>query len=59
MVFDALRVGYDKHHALRKLYNRTGPYGSVKLDYKRPIESNYTASVTTVCCSATLRMSTE
>lgn len=43
MVFDALRVGYDKHHALRKLYNRTGPYGSVKLDYKRPIESNYTA----------------
>ncbi|MBR3489138.1 MAG: carboxypeptidase-like regulatory domain-containing protein [Bacteroidales bacterium] len=43
MVFDALRVGYDKHHALRKLYNKTGPYGSVKLDYKRPIESNYTA----------------
>ena len=43
LVFDALRVGYDKHHALRKLYNRTGPYGSVKLDYKRPIESNYTA----------------
>ena len=43
MVFDALRVGYDKHHALKKLNNRKGPYGSVKLDYLRPIESNYTA----------------
>ena len=43
MVFDALRVGYDKHHTLKKLNNRTGPYGSVKLDYKRPIESNYTS----------------
>lgn len=43
MVFDALRVGYDKHHTLKKLNNRKGPYGSVKLDYKRPIESNYTA----------------
>ncbi|MBR3987184.1 MAG: carboxypeptidase-like regulatory domain-containing protein [Bacteroidales bacterium] len=43
MVFDALRVGYDKHHAVKKLNNRKGPYGSVKLDYLRPIESNYTA----------------
>ena len=42
MVFDALRVGYDKHHALKKLNNSSGPYGSVKLNYKRPIESNYT-----------------
>ena len=43
MVLDALRVGYDKHHALKKLLNREGPYGSFKIDYKRPIESNYTA----------------
>ena len=42
MVFDALRVGYDKHQALKKLNNRKGPYGSVKIDYLRPIESNYT-----------------
>lgn len=42
MVFDALRVGYDKHHSLKKLNNRKGPYGSVKIDYLRPIESNYT-----------------
>lgn len=43
MVFDALRVGYDKHHTLKKLRNRTGPSNAVLLDYKRPIESNYTA----------------
>lgn len=42
MVFDALRVGYDKHHKLKKLNNRKGPYGAVLIDYKRPIESNYT-----------------
>ncbi len=42
MVFDALRVGYDKHHKLNKLNNRKGPYGAVLIDYKRPIESNYT-----------------
>ena len=43
MVFDALRVGYDKHHALKKLNNRKGAYGLVELGYKRPIESNYTS----------------
>lgn len=43
MVFDALRVGYDKHHTLKKLQNRAGPSNAVILDYKRPIESNYTA----------------
>ena len=42
MVFDALRVGYDKHHKLKKLNNRKGPYGAVLIDYKRPIESHYT-----------------
>lgn len=42
MVFDALRVGYDKYHKLKKLNNRKGPYGAVLIDYKRPIESNYT-----------------
>lgn len=42
MVFDALRVGYDKNHKLKKLNNRKGPYGAVLIDYKRPIESNYT-----------------
>ncbi len=43
MVFDALRVGYDKHHTLKKLNNRKGAYGLVELGYKRPIESNYTS----------------
>ena len=43
MVFDALRVGYDKHHAMKKLNNRKGAYGLVELGYKRPIESNYTS----------------
>ena len=43
MVFDALRVGYDKHHTLEKLYNSKGPGNSVRLDYLRPIGSNYTA----------------
>ena len=43
MVFDALRVGYDTHHALKKLNNRKGAYGLVELGYKRPIESNYTS----------------
>lgn len=42
MVFDALRVGYDKNHKLKKLNDRKGPYGAVLIDYKRPIESNYT-----------------
>ena len=42
MVFDALRVGYDKHHTLEKLYNSRGPGNSVRVDYLRPIESNYT-----------------
>lgn len=43
MVFDALRVGYDKHHSLKKLHNSNGPGNAVRLDYKRPIESNYTS----------------
>ncbi|MBR3413324.1 MAG: carboxypeptidase-like regulatory domain-containing protein [Bacteroidales bacterium] len=43
MVFDALRVGYDKHHTLEKLYNSKGPGNSVRIDYLRPIGSNYTA----------------
>ena len=43
LVFDALRVGYDKHHTLKKLNNRKGAYGLVELGYKRPIESNYTS----------------
>ena len=43
MVFDALRVGYDKHHTLEKLYNSQGPGNAVRVDNIRPIESNYTA----------------
>ncbi len=43
MVFEALRVGYDKHHSLKKLMNSKGPGNAVRIDYKRPIESNYTS----------------
>ena len=43
MVFDALRVGYDKHHTLKKLNNGAGPDGIPKNPNKRPIESNYTS----------------
>lgn len=42
MVFDALRVGYDKHHTLKRLNNKSFD-GAVTYAYKRPIESNYTA----------------
>ena len=42
MVFDALRVGYDKHHTLKRLLNKSRD-GYVTYAYKRPIESNYTA----------------
>lgn len=43
MVFDALRVGYDKHHALKKLNNGAGTGNIPRYSYKRPIESNYTS----------------
>ena len=42
MVFDALRVGYDKHHTLKRLNNKSRD-GAIVYAYKRPIESNYTA----------------
>ncbi len=43
MVFDALRVGYDKHHTLKKLNNGEEPGNIARYSYKRPIESNYTS----------------
>ena len=43
MMFDALRVGYDKHHTLKKLNNGEEPGNIARYSYKRPIESNYTS----------------